>query len=96
MRTQLRRYRIEPGRAGEFADEWGAGVAPLRVRFGFRVSGWLVEGGDEFVWLLEHDDAESFGAADTAYYESAERQEMDPDPARLIVEARKNWVTTVA
>jgi len=95
MTTQLRRYRIRSGLAGQFAAEWRKGVVPLRERYGFRVRGWLVDDSDEFVWLLEHDDLASFEAADAAYYASAERVAMDPDPARLIEEAQANWVTTV-
>jgi hypothetical protein len=95
MKAQLRRYRLQPGQAGQFADEWRDRVAPLRERFGFRVQGWLVETEDEFVWLLEHDDLESFDAADAAYYASAERHGLQPDPARLVAEARSDWVTSV-
>jgi len=88
MSTQLRRYRIAAGRAPQFADEWRRGVAPLRERFGFHVSGWLVDGTDEFVWLLQHEDRSTFEAADAAYYASEERASLDPDPARLIHEIR--------
>jgi hypothetical protein len=95
MQAQLRRYRIHAGQAGQFAAEWRAVIAPLRERFGYRVQGWLIESDDEFVWLLEHDDIESFEAANTAYYASAERQAISPDPARLIAETRADWVTTV-
>ena len=50
---------------------------------------------DEFVWLLEHKDRESFEAADAAYCTSSERQNLQPNPARLIDEARKDWVITI-
>ena len=95
MTVQLRRYRIESGRAEQFAQEWRDSVAPLRERHGFRVKGWLVDDSDEFIWLLEHHDRESFEAADAAYYASAQRQAVRPDPARLIDEARKDWVSVV-
>ena len=95
MRTQLRRYRIEPGQAKQFAAEWNALVAPLRRQFGFQLRGWLVEGEDEFVWIVEHDDQEAFEAADAAYYESPERRQLEPEPSRLILDARKDWVTAV-
>jgi hypothetical protein len=95
MQAQLRHYRIQPGQGEQFAAEWRDQVAPLRERFGFRVSGWLVEASDDFVWMLEHDDRGAFDAADAAYYASAERQALDPDPARLIAEARADWVTKV-
>jgi heme-degrading monooxygenase HmoA len=96
MTAQLRRYRIHQGRVDQFATEWRDGVAPLRRTHGFRVHGWLVEDRDEFVWLLEHDTRESFAEADAAYYASAERQRLQPDPARLIDEARKDWLIAVS
>jgi hypothetical protein len=95
MTVQLRRYRIKSGRVEQFAEEWRDGVAPLRERYGFRVQGWLVKDGDKFIWLLEHQDQESFEAADAAYYASAQRQALRPDPARLIDEARTDWVSVV-
>jgi hypothetical protein len=95
MTAQLRRYKIQAGRVDQFATEWRDGVAPLRERLGFRVKGWRVEDGDEFIWLLEHKDRESFEAADAACYASSERQTLQPDPARLIDEARKDWVSAV-
>lgn len=95
MAAQLRRYRIKAGEGERFAREWRAHVAPLRESFGFHVHGWLVDDSDEFVWLLEHHDRESFAAADDAYYASAQRQSVDPDPSRLIEEARKDWVRVV-
>jgi hypothetical protein len=95
MQAQLRRYRLQPAQGDQFVREWRERVAPLRERYGFRVKGWLVETGEEFLWLLEHDDMESFEAADTAYYASAERQAMQPDPARLIADARSDWVTEI-
>ena len=95
MAVQLRRYRITSGQAEQFAREWRDHVAPLRVSFGFQVRGWLVKDSDEFVWLLEHRDEESFEAADAAYYASEKRQAVHPDPARLIDEARKDWVSVV-
>ena len=38
---------------------------------------------------------ESFEAADAAYYASLEREVMQPDPARLIADARNEWVTAI-
>ena len=93
--TQLRRYRIAAGCGPQFAREWARGVAPLRERFGFQVHGWLVDGADEFVWLLRHDTREAFEAADRAYYASPERAALEPDPARLIADPRHDWLIQV-
>jgi hypothetical protein len=96
MGTQLRRYTIRRGEGARFAKEWSQSVVPLRAEFGFRAHGWLVEGGDEFVWILEHDgDRAAFGAADKAYYASPQRRSLEPDPARLVADSSHDWVTTV-
>jgi hypothetical protein len=58
-------------------------MLPLRREFGFRVTAaFVAEKDDLFVWLLEHDG--DFEAADAAYYASAERASLEPDPRRLI------------
>jgi NIPSNAP len=80
---QLRLYRVEPGRIDDWLREWRDQVRPLREAKGFHVLGPWVGEDDRFVWLIGHDD---FAAADAAYYESPERAQMDPDPARLLVE----------
>jgi hypothetical protein len=47
---------------------------------------FVAEADDLFVWLLEHDD--DFEVADDAYYASAERASLEPDPQRLIEDVR--------
>ena len=85
MRRQLRVYRIAPGEARRFADEWSRSVRPLREAFGFRVpAAWVSDEDDLFTWLLEHDG--DFESADDAYYQSPERSAFDVDPRRLIAE----------
>ncbi len=86
MQFQLRMYEVRAGSLGEFVREWQQSVRPLRLRFGFSVVGpWVVEDEDRFVWILGHDG--DFEAADAAYYASAERAALDPDPARHVAEA---------
>ena len=82
-RWQLRLYRVEPGRMDDWVREWRDHIRPLREAKGFRVVGPWVGEEDRFVWLIGHDD---FAAADAAYYSSPERAQLDPDPARLLVE----------
>ena len=82
---QLRMYRIETGRLGDFVAAWQAGVEPLRRRFGFRSQAWTVPGEDLFVWLVTYDGPGSLEEADAAYYASPARAAVDPDPARWIV-----------
>jgi hypothetical protein len=90
--SQLRIYRIQPGKLDQFVREWRAGVVPLREKHGFRVDGaWAVEGEDRFVWILTFAGAGTFEEADAAYYASPERKALQPDPARLIA-APETWI----
>jgi NIPSNAP protein len=85
--TQVRIYRIKPGKLDAFVDEWRERVVPLRRQFGFEVlAAWASEEADTFVWILRHDG--DYAAADREYYLSPERGALDPDPARLIEEPR--------
>ncbi len=96
MRMQLRMYRIAPGEIHAFVDEWRAGVAPLRERYGFRIKGaWIVDGEDRFVGLLGYDGPESFEERDAAYYAGPERAALRPDPARRFLEA-ETWMLVPA
>ncbi len=95
MQAQLRIYRTAPGQAAHSRPSGGAAVRPLREQFGFRVRGWVSEETDQFFWLLEHDDRASFERADAAYYASEARQQVSPDPARLVEDAVHTWVTAV-
>jgi hypothetical protein len=76
---QLRIYRAKIGELDDFVDEWREHVLPLRKAKGFEVLGPWVTEDERFVWIVGHAD---LVAADEAYYASAERAEIDPDPAR--------------
>lgn len=90
MATQLRDYRIAEGSLDQFVEEWSTRIAPIRRELGFTIDGaWTVEDESRFVWLLTYPgDWDAFAAADRAYYGSAQRRALDPDPARLIEEQR--------
>ncbi len=75
---------------------WTTGVLPLRRRAGFASEAWTVPEHDLFVWLVTYDGAGSFQAADNAYYASAERVALDPDPARWIVGNETRSLTPVS
>jgi hypothetical protein len=95
--VQLRRYRVADGRMRDWLEEWAGRVRPLREAHGFEVLGaWAVEDTGEFVWVIAHDGPTTFEEADAAYYASPERAELDPDPARHLVEIRTDFVTEVA
>ncbi len=88
---QLRLFTIRPGEMDDWISEWKAKVRPLREKAGFRViSAWTIQETNQFVWFLTYDGAEPFEVADKKYYQSAERQGLDPDPARHVIEAH-NW-----
>ena len=92
---QLRDYRIADGHLSEFISAWTAGVLPLRQRAGFRVEAWSMPAESRFVWILAHDGPPSFAEADAAYYDSPERDALDPDPAQWIVEERSVMLAPV-
>ncbi len=86
MQTQVRIYRIQPGRLDAWLAEWRAHIVPLRRRYGFQVeAAWASVEGDTFVWMLAYD-GEDWDAAERAYYESPERRQLEPDPARHVAE----------
>ena len=93
MQYQLRTYQIVPGRLAEFVDAWSANVAPLRRRAGFEIVSAWTRPPDTFIWILAFPG--DFEAADRAYYASAARQAIDPDPAALIATVDERMVARV-
>lgn len=92
MRYQLRDYRITPGAMSEFINEWRAQVVPLRRQAGFEIAGaWSNPETNRFVWVVGHEG--DFEEEDRSYYESSERRQLSPDPARFIEEARSEFVS---
>ena len=86
MELELRRNRIRAGCIDEFLQAWLGGVLPLRRRFGFTFLGaWVVDGSDEFVWILGYSGSDGFVNADRRYYASPERAALEPDPAQWFV-----------
>jgi hypothetical protein len=93
---QLRIYTIEHGRLAQFVDEWQTAVVPLRRRFGFEIVGaWQVPADDLFVWILAYSGPGEFAARDRAYYDSAGRAAISPNPARLITQAETRLMRAV-
>jgi hypothetical protein len=100
MQLVLRIYTIRPGELDEWLAEWREHVVPLRRAAGFEVRGaWATqETPDEpatFTWLLGYEGPDGLEAANAAYYQSPERQALEPDPARHIAEARQLFVRAV-
>lgn len=92
---QLRVYTIAEGALDQFIEEWRAQVVPLRRKFGFEV---VAAGADSetntFAWLVAFDG--DFAARDAEYYASPEREAMDPDPARHVVQSDKRLLTPIS
>jgi hypothetical protein len=96
LASQLRIYRIKEGRMGEWLSGWTQGVLPLRRKFGFRIEGaWVAAREATFVWILSYDGPEGFEARDAAYYASAERRALRPDPAPLIEKSEQHMIEDV-
>jgi hypothetical protein len=87
QRTQLRIYTINRDRLDDFVDAWRKGVVPLRQKFGFKVEGaWVIRERNEFVWLMSYEGPDDWETAESAYYASAQRAAVEPDPAQYIAQ----------
>lgn len=93
--SQLRRYTINKGRLDDFVSAWRAGVYPLRLKFGFTIDGaWIIRERSEFIWIMSFEGSpDDWKVRDVAYYASAERAALDPDPAQWIARAEQ-WLLT--
>lgn len=97
MEYQIRRYKIASGAMDEFVELFETQLVPLRTRFGFRVeSSWTLDETHEFMWIVSHDGADGFGAADAAYYSSPDRDAVTPDPLDYIEEVNTSMATRLA
>ena len=93
---QLRIFDIRPGAMDAFLDAWLKGVYPLRLRHGYQIpSAWVVEADNRFYWLLTYDGPEDWAEKDRAYYASADRAAVDPDPRQYIMKVEQRFVRRV-
>ena len=96
MITQLRIYTINRGALHQFAQEWNEHIRPLREKLGFKILGaWTIESTNQFVWILGYDGSASWEDRDHAYFNSDERQAMDPNPARNIARMEEYFIAAV-
>lgn len=85
MQEQIRIYTINKGELHQFVAEWNEKIRPLREKLGFKVlAAWTVESTNQFVWVQRYEGDKSWQEQDEAYFASAERKTMQPDPGRLI------------
>ena len=96
MFIQLRLYTINSGCLQLFAKEWKEKVLPLRIEHGFRIVGaWTIEETNQFAWLISFEGQEGWEEKEKAYYNSVNRKEMEPNPARLIARSEEYFVDTI-
>lgn len=94
--VQLRIYTINRGKLGEFVSAWKGGVYPLRRQHGYTIpAAWTIEETNQFVWIVMYDGPEDWQAKEAAYYSSAQRRTLDPDPAQWIARAEQWFVAPV-
>jgi hypothetical protein len=76
--------------------EWVKGVYPLRLKQGFKIDGaWTIKENNQFVWILRYDGPDNWKAKQDAYYDSAERKALTPDPAQYITRAEEYFISPV-
>jgi hypothetical protein len=93
---QLRLYTIDKGRLDDFAAAWRNGVYPLRLKMEYRIPfAAKIPATNQFVWLLAYDGPESWDKKEAAYYGSAERKAISPDPAQWIARPEQLLVQSV-
>ena len=94
--SQLRIYTMKPGTTEAFVTLFRDHLVAARAAYGFTVDGaWTSEDGTQFVWVASHDDAQSFAAADKAYYDSPERAALPTSPAEYIESMDLRMLTPV-
>jgi len=80
---QLRMYQVTSGRMDEFLSIFPQ-VVEARRAVGFDVIGaWTVPEENRFVWIISTDAPGGIEERSKAYYASAQRRAIEPEPARL-------------
>mgnify|MGYP001298871746 CR=1 FL=1 len=96
MQDELRIYSVKPGAMTDWVAEWTRLVRPLRLKYGFEVTGpWIDEEQNQFIWILRYHGSGTYEAANTAYYESPERKALNPDPARHLAKTENRPIRPV-
>ena len=94
--VQLRLYTIDKGRLDDFAAAWRSSVYPLRLKMGYRIPfAAKIAETNQFIWLVAYDGPESWEQKEAAYYGSADRKLLSPDPAQWIARPEQNFVQPV-
>ncbi len=96
MPSQLRIYTINKGKRDDFVRAWSAGVYPLRLKYGFKItSAWVIKERNEFVWILSYDGPGDWQTREAVYYGSPERVALNPDPAQHIAKTEQWFISPV-
>ncbi len=92
--VQLRIYTINRGKLDEFVSAWREGVYRLRLEQGYEIpTAWKIEETNQFVWIVRYEGPESWEEKEAAYYRSAARRSLDPDPRQWIARP-EHWLLT--
>ncbi len=63
---------------------------------GFEIQrAWIIESSNQFAWLISYEGSDSWEAKERAYYASAERSGMTPNPARLIARTEEYFLEDI-
>lgn len=96
VQDELRIYTVRPGAMTDWLSEWARLIRPLRLKYGFEILGpWIDEAENQFIWILRYDGPGSYEEANSAYYESAERKALNPDPARHLAKTEHRRIRPV-
>ncbi len=82
MEYELRMYEVKDGQMDTFLEIFPA-VVEARRAVGFEVVGaWMVPKDNQFIWIVSAEGG--IEATVEAYYASAQRRAIEPEPAKLL------------
>lgn len=92
---QLRMYKVAPGRMDDFLAIFPE-VVDARRAVGFDVLGaWMIPEENRFVWIVSTDEPGGIEERAKAYYASAQRRAIEPEPAKLLDEIETKIIEAV-
>jgi len=81
MPTEVRIYKMKPGKLDDFVEVFTNNIMPTSAAFGVRIhAAWRNEAANEFVWIRSYDDTETL----ERYSNSPERATYTPKTQECI------------
>ncbi len=88
MPSQLRIYKIKPGRMDDWMNFFNNKVVPLHRKFGIPARiGWINEADSEFIWVRDFSGETPIEEQERNYVTSEERQRVIGDEAKQYIES---------